>query len=67
MATTDTSVESKIHFSGPLLEKQDAGRLISLATVFYNPETDSLEHYFPCSISEEEAIAMLRRFRCYPK
>ena len=69
METPHISVEkeSAIRFRGDLAEQQDRGQLIALTTIFYRPETDRLELYFPESITEEEAVSMLRKYRCFPK
>jgi hypothetical protein len=59
--------DSAIHFSGELQAAQDRGELVALATVFYRPADDMLVMYFPLSISEEEAVSMLRRHSCFPR
>jgi len=69
MAPENVSVEkdSAIRFRGDLADQQDRGQLIALTAIFYRPETDRLEFYFPESISEEEAVAMLRKYKCFPR
>ena len=62
----ETIGQSAVRFSGDLQMRQDQGKLVALATVFYNPETDQVEHYFPEAITPEEAIAILKAFHCYP-
>ncbi len=62
-----TTTESTVKFSPDLQARQDQGELIALATIFYDPGTDRLEYYFPENLTEQEAIAMLRRFKCFPK
>jgi hypothetical protein len=62
-----TETESSIRFSGELQAAQDRGELIALATVFYRPADDHIVMYFPSAISEEEAVAVLRAHKCFPK
>ncbi len=61
------TIETAVRFSPDLQARQDQGELIALTTIFYDPGTDRLEYYFPTNLTEAEAIAMLRRFKCFPK
>ena len=63
----DAPAGSTVKFTGSLREQQDSGELVALAVVMYRPGTDQIEHYFPLTISEEEAVAMLRRYKCFPR
>jgi hypothetical protein len=62
-----TQSDSGIQFTGELQAAQDRGELVAIATVFYRPAEDNLVMYFPTSITEEEAVAVLRLHRCFPK
>ena len=58
---------NSVWFGGELQAAQDRGELIALATVFYRPADDQIVMYFPLAISEDEAVSMLKKFRCFPK
>lgn len=53
---------SVIKFSEDIQKRIDAGELLTLAVLFYVPETDELRFYVPPTMSREEALAMLRKF-----
>lgn len=56
----------QLTFNGEVERKLEEGKLIPLAMVYYNPENDSVEYYFPVAGTKQEKIAMLKKFECWP-
>ena len=56
-----------LHFTDDVQELVKRGNLIPLVVVFYKPQEDKLECYFPTAITEEEALAILRKYDCFPE
>ena len=64
---TIVSMRGSIHFTDDIKELMDQGELINLIVVFYKPRENKLQCYFPTSITEEEALAILRKYDCFPE
>jgi hypothetical protein len=68
MAPENTSVAAPtIRFSDDLQGRQDRGELIALATFFFDPKSEHLTVFFPDTLTEEEAVAVLKKYRCWPR
>jgi hypothetical protein len=57
----------EVTFSDGITEQMREGKLVCLAVVFYKPESDELMYHFPTNFPEEEAIAILKKYKCYPQ
>lgn len=55
-----------IHFHNDCAEKIERGKGVLIALVTFLPDEDSLAFSFPYTMDQEEAIAILKKFNCFP-